>query len=308
MRIGTRGSELALTQASLVAEQLRALRPGLEVELVTITTTGDRIQDRSLSQIGGKGLFVKEIEKALLDGEVDLAVHSAKDLPAEQPPGLIISAVTRREDPRDVLVSRHGLGLDELPRGAAVGTSSLRRAAQIKHYRTDLELVPLRGNVGTRLRKLEEMSLDAVILAAAGLARMGWLDRVTEYLPEEICLPSAGQGALALETRAEDAEVIRIVSGLADPDAVAAISAERAFLARLEGGCQVPVGALARMDGQVLVLKGLIADVEGRRLVRGSTQGKPREAARIGLDLAETLLASGGEEILSNLRVGGVGT
>lgn len=275
------------------------------MELVTIVTTGDRIQDRALSAVGGKGLFVKEIETALLNGEIDLAVHSAKDLPAEEVGGLVIGAVTRRGDPRDAVVSRDDLPLDRLPRGAKVGTSSLRRAAQLRHYRPDLEIIPVRGNVDTRLGKLEAMELDAVILAAAGLQRLGLGRRVAEFLSPAICLPAVGQGALAIQIRAEDGEVAGRLAPLNHGPTATAVTAERAFLEELEGSCQVPIGALATLEGDALALEGVLADGDGGRLVRDRIAGSAAAAGDLGRRLARSVLTRGGAAILADLKKGG---
>lgn len=299
--IATRGSKLALAQARWVAGRLAALRPGLEVELKVIKTKGDKITDVPLAAVGGKGLFVKEIEEALLAGRAQLAVHSMKDVPAELPPGLVIAGVSPREDVRDVLVSRRWGSLEELPPGARVGTSSLRRRAQLLARRPDLEVVPLRGNVETRLRKLDEQGLDAVILAAAGLARLGLEQVATQYLPVETLLPAVGQGALGLECREDDAATRELVAALADPAAAAAVEAERAFLGRLEGGCQVPIAAHAVLEGDRLWLRGLVADLEGRRLVRAQGRAPRAEAAALGRQVAEEVLESGGREILAQV-------
>jgi hydroxymethylbilane synthase len=299
--IATRGSKLALAQARWVAGRLAALRPGLEVELKVIKTKGDKITDVPLAAVGGKGLFVKEIEEALLAGRAQLAVHSMKDVPAELPPGLVIAGVSPRQDVRDVLVSRRWGSLEELPPGARVGTSSLRRRAQLLARRPDLEVVPLRGNVETRLRKLDEQGLDAVILAAAGLARLGLEQVATQYLPVETLLPAVGQGALGLECREDDAATRELVAALADPAAAAAVEAERAFLGRLEGGCQVPIAAHAVLEGDRLWLRGLVADLEGRRLVRAQGRAPRAEAAALGRQVAEEVLESGGREILAQV-------
>lgn len=304
--IGTRGSQLALWQANHVAERLRAAFAGLSVRLETIKTTGDRILDVPLAAIGGKSLFVKEIEEALLEGRVDLAVHSMKDVPVDLPPGLIIAAVTEREDPSDVLISRTGARLKDLPSGARVGTSSLRRQAQLLHCRPDLAVVGLRGNLDTRIRKLDSEGLDAIVVAAAGVKRLGWMDRISEFLSPDVCLPAIGQGALGIE--------IRVPSGWGDagaPWAVTAamalldhagthtaVRAERAFLRRLGGGCQVPFAAHAQIAEARLVLRGLVATPDGRRLVRGERGGTTDECEAVGTALAEDLLARGAAEIL----------
>ncbi|MBW2057139.1 MAG: hydroxymethylbilane synthase [Deltaproteobacteria bacterium] len=301
LRIGTRGSELALRQAELVRERLVRLHPGLAAELVTVKTKGDIILDVPLARVGGKGLFVKEIENALLDGRIDLAVHSMKDVPTSIPPGLVLGCVASREDPSDALVSRTGQRLNELPLGARIGTSSLRRQAQLLHFRPDFEVVPLRGNLQTRLRKMEEQGLHAIVLASVGLRRMGLDHMIAETIPTEICLPAIGQGVLSVETRAEDGTVNRAVSSLNDPETATAMKAERAFLRRLEGGCQVPIAAYAWPSRGGLEMEGMVASLDGKRLIRQRTWGREQEAEALGLDLAETILSMGGDRILSEI-------
>jgi hydroxymethylbilane synthase len=299
--IGTRGSKLALWQAEWIQSRLKAIAPDLVVTLQTIKTSGDRFTDVPLAMIGGKGLFVKEIEDALLKGEIDLAVHSMKDVPTVLPDRLEILCVPPREDPRDVLISRDHVTLDRLPGGARVGTSSLRRQSQLLHHRPDLRIEMLRGNLDTRLRKLKEGQYDAIVLAAAGLRRMGWLDQVTEYLPPEVSLPAIGQGALGIEGRGDDRFVRDLVKQLDDPPTRTAVTAERALLARLEGGCQVPIAAHAELTGATLTVDGLIASVDGRRLLRERIDGPAAEAQALGTRLAERLLARGGEQILAEI-------
>jgi hydroxymethylbilane synthase len=286
-----------------VAERLRAAFPGLTVELETIKTTGDKILDVPLARVGGKALFVKEIEEALLDRRVDLAVHSMKDVPTDLPVGLDIVAITEREDPLDVLISRTGGRFTDLPRGGRVGTSSLRRQAQLLHHRPDLTIVPLRGNLDTRLRKLDSEGLDAIVLAAAGVKRLGWTDRITEVLSPDICLPAIGQGALGIEMREPRAEcrepsAAEIIGALDHPETRAAILAERAFLRRLEGGCQVPFAAHARISRDRVLIRGLVATPDGKQLVAGEHHGLLREAEAAGIALAEDLLGRGAAEIL----------
>ena len=299
--IGTRGSKLALWQAEWVHARLRQLEPGLSVSLKRIKTSGDKILDTPLATIGGKGLFVKEIEDALLRGEIDLAVHSMKDVPTRLPEGLEILSIPEREDPRDALISRDGVTLDRLAAGSRIGTSSLRRQAQLLNARPDLSIQMLRGNVDTRIRKLEAREYDGIILAAAGLRRLGWTDRVTEYLSPDVCLPAIGQGALALEGRADDAFVREATARLEHRPTRLAVTAERALLERLEGGCQVPIAAYATIDDDVLTMNALVAGVNGHRLVRDSIQGSVNEAHRLGITLAERLLARGGDEILREI-------
>ena len=299
--IGTRSSKLALWQAEWVHARLRELEPGLSVSLKRIKTTGDKILDTPLAAIGGKGLFIKEIEDALRRGEIDLAVHSMKDVPTHVPEGLEILAIPEREDPRDVLVSRGGIAFDQLGAGARIGTSSLRRQAQLLHVRPDLSIQILRGNVDTRLRKLEAGEFEGIILAAAGVRRLGWTDRVTEYLSPDFCLPAIGQGALALEGRASDAFMRDVAARLDHQPTRLAVTAERALLERLEGGCQVPIAAHATISGETLTMTALVASVNGRRLIRDSIQGLAQAAHRLGIELAERLLAQGGDEILREI-------
>jgi hydroxymethylbilane synthase len=301
LRIGTRGSLLALQQSNWVRDELMRHWPGLTVELQVIKTTGDKILDVPLAKVGGKGLFVKEIEDALEAEEVDVAVHSMKDVPAELPDGLIIAAIPCREDPRDVLVARGVRSLDEIPREAKVGTSSLRRAAQLKALRPDLRVETLRGNLDTRLRKAEEGVFDAVILAAAGLHRMGWQARITQYLDPERFLPAVGQGALGIEARADDAEVLALLTPLHHRETTVAVTAERSFLAELQGGCQVPIGGHARITGEYVYLDGLIASVDGVTLLRQSGQAPWAEANPLGRRIAQELLAAGGRTILDEV-------
>ena len=299
--IGARGSRLAVWQAEWVQARLKELAPELTVTLQRIKTSGDKILDVPLAAIGGKGLFVKEIEEALLREEIDLAVHSMKDVPTTLPDGLSILCVPAREDPRDVLISRDSCSLDQLPKGSRIGTSSLRRQAQLLHYRPDLHIELLRGNLDTRLRKLHNGEYDAIVLAAAGLMRMGWSNKVTEYLPPEVSLPAIGQGALGLEGRRNDRFVQILVEKLEHGPTRTAVMAERALLKRLEGGCQVPIAAHATVKGDTLIMDGLIASMEGQRLIRDTIQGAASEAQSLGIQLAEKLLAQGGDRILNEI-------
>jgi hydroxymethylbilane synthase len=301
IKIGSRGSALALAQAGWVKRTLE--QSGVSVDIIVIKTTGDRFVDRTIQFLGGKGVFTKEIEEALLAGEIDLAVHSMKDLPAELPEGLAIAAVPEREDPRDVVVSRNNVRLDHLPKGASVATGSLRRKAQILNYRSDLSLVPIRGNVDTRLRKLETEPLDAIVLAAAGLKRLGRQDRISEYLSPNICLSAVAQGALAIETRADEASR-QAVAFMNHDSSFLEVAAERAFLRKLGGGCHVPVAARATVDVALINLTGLIADTDGRRICRGSISGPTVEAVAVGTALAERLLRDGAGEMLGGLTTG----
>lgn len=301
IKIGTRGSALAVWQAEWVRSQLLALHPEYEVELVKIKTTGDKIQDVPLAQVGGKGLFVKEIETALLEGRVDLAVHSMKDMPAELPPGLCIGAVPERENPLDVLISRNGHAFKDLPEGARVGSSSLRRCAQARHARPDITVHSLRGNLDTRLRKLETEGLDAIVLAAAGVKRLGLKDRITEYLPETIMLPAIGQGALSIEIREEDETIHSLTVAMDHRDTRLAVETERAFLARLEGGCQVPIAGHAKVTESSIVLTGLVAEVDGSLLLRETISGPLDQGEKLGVEMADRLLEKGAREILENV-------
>jgi hydroxymethylbilane synthase len=306
IKIGTRRSPLALWQSSSVRSSLEKQFPSLRVELVGIKTQGDKILDVPLAKVGGKGLFVKEIEEALLSKEVDLAVHSMKDVPTDLPSGLHLAAILRREDPGDVLISRGKIRLAELKGNAVIGTSSLRRQAQVKNYRPDLETRSLRGNLGTRLRKLEEDGLDGIILAAAGLKRMGWMDRVTETIPYEICLPAIGQGAIGIETRRDDQRTHELIDFLRHPATSACVLAERALLKKLQGGCQVPIAAHGEIDQGRLRLEGLVASVSGDRLIRDRVSGPAEEAEALGIKLAERLLSAGADEILREIYQTGV--
>ena len=301
LRIGTRGSQLALFQANWVKDQLVRTHPGLKVTLIKIKTTGDKIQDAPLAKIGGKGLFVKEIEEALIQRRIDLAVHSIKDVPTEFPKSLHLSVITKREDPRDVLISRNGTALKDLPQGAKIGTSSLRRQAQLLHFRNDLELIPLRGNLDTRLKKLITMNLDGIVLALAGVKRLGLEERISEIIPINISLPAIGQGALGIETRMDDRVVEDQIRFLNDPHSSIAVTAERAFLKKLEGGCQVPIAAFAQKVGSTLQIDGLVGTIDGKRLIRHHLEGPIEEAEPLGTQLAEILLAKGAKEILDEV-------
>jgi len=299
--IGTRGSKLALRQSLMVKEALENLWEGLEVELSIIKTTGDKITDVPLAKVGGKGLFVKEIEDALLAGSVDLAVHSMKDVPAELPSGLIIGAIPKREDPRDVLVSVSYRSLMDLPQGAVVGTSSLRRTVQIRMLRPDLKVETLRGNLDTRLRKVKEGLFDAVILAAAGIHRMGWHEVIAEYLDPQEFLPAVGQGALGIEIREDDREIAELVSKIHDKTTAFSVTAERSFLRELEGGCQVPIGCHCFVENGTVRLVGMIASLDGATVVRDEIKGRLDEGEMLGRKLAQELRRKGGEEILKSI-------
>jgi len=304
LRIASRGSELALWQSRAVEAALRAADPSLEVRIDVIKTTGDRIQDVPLAKIGDKGLFTKELDAALLAGDADLAVHSLKDVPTRLPDGLALAAVTVREDPRDVVLLAPGRtgGLNALPPAARVGTSSLRRRAQLQALRPDLEVLDLRGNLNTRLAKLDRGDYDAIILAAAGVRRLGWEDRISESLDPGQWLPAVGQGALAVVCRADRADVLERLFALHDPHTAACTNAERALLRALEGGCQVPIGALGRVDGDRLVLDGMVADTDGTRILRVQESGPVDDAPAIGQRAADALLERGAGEVLASVR------
>jgi hydroxymethylbilane synthase len=302
IRIGTRGSQLALWQARWIHGALLHLDASVSVDLIIIKTKGDKILDVPLANVGGKGLFVKEIEEALLDGSIDVAVHSMKDMPAEIPAGLTIGAIPLRANPLDAFVSNAYDSLTALPRGARVGTSSLRRSAQLQHLRPDLDIQPLRGNLDTRLKKLDTTDLDAIILAAAGLERLGLGNRANAYLPETIMLPAVGQGALCVETRDRHEPISSLVAALDHADTHAAVTAERAFLCRLEGGCQVPIAAHAKIKGKQLQISGLVAEPDGSRVITSDTQGPSEQAESLGLNLAEMLIARGADDILERLQ------
>ncbi len=301
IRIATRESLLALWQAEYVATALKNAHPGLEVELVKMKSQGDKILDTPLAKIGGKGLFVKELEEGMLRGSADIAVHSMKDVPMELPEGLHLPVICPREDPRDAFVSNSCSNFDELPQGAVVGTSSLRRQAQLLMKRPDLTIKFLRGNVQTRLRKLDDGEYDAIILASAGLKRLELGERITQTLDIDIILPAVGQGAVGIETRADDDEVNLLLAPLNDPRTQARVLAERAMNRTLEGGCQVPIAGYAELDHGVIVLQGLVGSVDGKRIVRGNVSGYPENAEELGTALGEDLLARGADEILAEV-------
>ncbi|MBX6365064.1 MAG: hydroxymethylbilane synthase [Gemmatimonadetes bacterium] len=304
LRLGTRGSALALWQARHVKERLEAAHPGLLVDIVILHTTGDRITDVPLAKIGDKGLFTKELDRALDSGQVDLCVHSLKDVPTRMPDGLALGAILEREDPRDAYVPGQGSAprLADLPPGARVGTSSLRRRAQLLHARPDLQVLDLRGNLDTRLARLADGAFDAVILALAGLRRLGHEDAVGEVLGPPDWLPAVGQGALAVAIREGDAATAGFVAVLDHPPTRAAVAAERAFLRTLEGGCQIPIGAIADVAGDSLALDGFVASLDGREYLRSSIAGPAAEGSRLGRRLAETLLADGAHRVLAEVR------
>ena len=300
--IGTRGSKLALWQAHWVKSEIEKNHPELTVELSVIKTKGDKILDVPLAKVGGKGLFVKEIEDALLSGKIDLAIHSMKDVPAEIPEGLTIGAIPLRENPQDVILSRNNLKLMDLPKQAKVGTSSLRRSSQIRKIRPDLEILPLRGNIDTRLRKLDEGEFDAIVLAAAGVRRLGFADRISEYLPPEKVLPSVGQGALCIEIRLADPRIEAIVRTMDHSDTNTVVSGERAFLHRLEGGCQIPIAAHGKVDGKDFTMTGLVADLTGETIIKETLTGPREDSVALGIALADRLLARGAKTILDQVK------
>lgn len=301
IRIATRASKLALWQAEWVASEIMKKHPGADATLVKIKTTGDKILDVPLAMVGGKGLFTKEIEEALLNKDAELAVHSLKDVPTIFPNGLHLAAVPKREDPRDALISRAGVPFKDLPKGAKIGTSSLRRKAQLLSMRPDFKIEDLRGNIDTRLRKVKEGVYDAIILAGAGLKRLGWANEITEYLDPEVMLPAIGQGALGIETRTDDKATNALVSFFNDPATETAVRAERALLRRLEGGCQVPIAAHGAISGKTLRLTGLVASIDGTKIIKDMIEGPTADAERMGVELAERLLTKGALAILSEL-------
>ena len=299
--IGSRGSQLALWQANWVKSELERLHDNVDIDIRIIATSGDIIQDVPLAKIGGKGLFVKEIEEALLANEIDLAVHSMKDVPMELPTELGISVITKRENPLDVLISKNGEKLADLPQGATIGTSSLRRSSQLLKYRGDFKIHPLRGNVDTRLRKVEEGKYDAILLASAGLNRLGWANRITEEISPDILLPAMGQGALGIETRLDDTKIYDLISTLNHEQTHYAVSAERSLVGRLDGGCQVPIGAYARVEKGLITLKGLVASLDGEIIYKLENVGPVDDAINIGQELGAQLLKMGANEILEKL-------
>lgn len=311
--IATRGSKLAMWQANWIKTELAKKNPGSKIELKKIKTTGDKILDVPLAKVGGKGLFVKEIEEALLKKTADLAVHSMKDVPADLPEGLHLASICKREDPRDAFLSRaqgsgfRVQGFKNLPEGASVGTSSLRRSCQLLNIRPDLKITQLRGNLDTRIRKLDEGQFDAIIVAVAGVKRLGMAERITEALDPDISLPAIAQGAIGIECRTDDEFINKLLEPLNHPETSVCVRAERAFLKKLEGGCQVPIAAHARLIGQLstlncqLVIDGLVGNVTGDKIISGSKGGKPEDAEQLGIELAEELLSKGAGEILAEV-------
>ncbi|MDZ5712379.1 hydroxymethylbilane synthase [Jeotgalibacillus haloalkalitolerans] len=300
--VGSRRSKLAITQTKWVIEQLKALEPGTEFEIKEIVTKGDQIQNVKLSKVGGKGLFVKEIEQAMIDGEIDMAVHSMKDMPAELPEGLIIGSIPVREDPRDALISKNNETLAELPAGAIVGTSSLRRGAQILAVRPDLKVEWIRGNIDTRLKKLETENFDAIILAAAGLSRMGWSkDVVSEFLSPEDCLPAIGQGALSIECRETDTELRELLNRFSDQETAQTVTAERTFLHKMEGGCQVPIAGYATQIEDGVSLTALVASPDGKKVYKEVIRGN--DPIEVGLKAAEILTEQGAKALIDQVKL-----
>lgn len=298
LKIGTRGSKLALTQTNFVADKLKKAIPDAEIEIIVIKTSGDIMQDVSLLTIGGQGVFVKEIEEALLSNKIDLAVHSMKDVPGDIPEGLTFAAILKREDIRDVLVSRNNIKLEFMPKGAKIGTGSQRRGAQIKAMLPDINIVPLRGNIDTRLKKIETENLTGVILAAAGMKRMGLAERITQFLPVETMLPAVGQGALGLQIRKADVELAKACAALNDVTTAGEVAAERAFLRALGGGCRLPIGAFGKLDGQMLTLEGMVAAPNGSTMIREKISGTMKDAEEMGKKLAEIVLEKGGQRLM----------
>lgn len=301
LRIATRKSPLAMWQAEHVARLLRQAHPGLEVELIGMSTQGDKILDTPLAKIGGKGLFVKELEQGMLEGRADIAVHSMKDVPVELPEGLHLAVIMEREDPRDAFVSNRYHRLDELPEGAVVGTSSLRRQCQLADRRPDLKIAPLRGNVNTRLRKLDDGEFDAIILATAGLKRLGFQQRITSYIETEESLPAIGQGAIGIECRSDDERVNALIRPLHDPETDCCVRAERAMNHRLMGGCQVPIAGFAVMNHDKLFMRGLVGEPDGSRIMRAEISGPTADAEALGIAVAEDLLGQGADQVLKHL-------
>jgi hydroxymethylbilane synthase len=301
--IGSRGSQLALWQANWVKSELERIHRGVEVKIKVITTSGDKIQDVPLAKIGGKGLFVKEIEEALLSKEVDIAVHSMKDVPMKLPEELHISVITKRENPLDALISKNGEKLADLPIGSFIGTSSLRRSSQLLKYRSDFKIGALRGNVDTRLKKLEDGKYDAILLATAGLNRLGWTNKITEEVSHDILLPAMGQGALGIETHRDDFIAQGMISSLDDKLSHSAVNAERAMVGALDGGCQVPIGSYATVDNNLITLRGLVASLDGKKIYKHIKTGPVDDAINIGHALGVQLLSMGADKVLKSLSL-----
>lgn len=300
--VGSRGSRLALIQSELVISELKKHYPQIDFKIKKIKTIGDKILDKTLNKIGGKGLFVKEIETALLKGEIDMAVHSMKDVPSEFPKGLQISAITKRKDVRDILITKEGNSFNELKQGAKIGTSSLRREAQLRGLRKDLNIVPIRGNVETRINKIKEMDLDGVILAAAGLIRLGLEDRISESFSPYDIVPAVGQGALGIETREDDSLIKEMVSKINDDSTSLAVKGERRFMTILNGGCHVPVGGFAYIEDEKLKMIGMVSSIDGQRIIKAYGEDEVQNYGKLGSKIAEEVLSRGGREILQELE------
>ena len=301
LRIATRKSQLALWQAEFIKAQLQHFHPQLQVELIGITTQGDKILDVPLAKIGGKGLFVKELEQAMLDGRADIAVHSMKDVPMEFPEGLGLPVICEREDPSDAFVSNHYANLNDLPQGAYVGSSSLRRQLQVRQARPDLVIKDLRGNVNTRLAKLDDGEYDAIILASAGLMRLEFHDRIRSRLSDTVCLPAGGQGAVGVECRNDDAEVQALLAPLHHQDTTDRVMAERALNRHLQGGCQVPIACFAELEGDQLWLRGLVGSLDGKQVLRAQLRKHRSQAEKLGIEVADLLLTQGAGKILADV-------
>ncbi len=305
VRIATRRSPLALWQAEYVRSSLIALHPGIKVELVKMVTQGDKILDTPLAKVGGKGLFVKELEVGMLQGDADIAVHSMKDVPVEFPEGLHLGAICQREDPRDAFVSNEQADIKALPQGAIVGTSSLRRQCQIRAWRPDLQIKDLRGNVNTRLSKLDHSEYDAIILASAGLIRLGFKERIRQYLDTDISLPAVGQGAVGIECRVDDERINQLIAPLNHEATKTCVIAERAMNQRLEGGCQVPIAGYAQLEYGQIKMRGLVGRPDGKQVIRGNIEGSAKNAEQLGRMLADDLLSRGAKEILQEVYSSG---
>ncbi len=301
--VGSRDSVLAMWQTKFVVEQLMAVTDQYEFEIVSLKTKGDKILDVSLAKIGDKGLFTKELEVGLLQGEIDFAVHSMKDMPTVLPEGLQISSLLKRHNPADVLISEKYDSFAALPQGAKVGTSSLRRKAQLLHARPDLDIHDVRGNLQTRMRKMREENFDGIILAAAGVERLDWHDQITEELSYDICLPAVSQGVIGVETRTDDPEIIALVQLVNDAQTASCVAAERALLKSLEGGCQIPIGAYAQLEGDTVVLQGLVGSLDGKTIIRDEISGPAAQSEQLGRQLAQRLSEQGGQAILEEIRM-----
>lgn len=303
IRIGSRDSVLAMWQTRFVIEQLQQVTDAYEFEIISLKTKGDKILDVSLAKIGDKGLFTKELEVGLLQGEIDFAVHSMKDMPTVLPEGLQISSLLKRHNPADVLISEKYQSFAELPQGAKVGTSSLRRKAQLLHARPDLDIHDLRGNLQTRMRKMQEENFDGIILAAAGVERLDWHDKITEELSYDICLPAVSQGVIGVETRVDDSEIIALVQLVHDVQTASCVTAERALLKSLEGGCQIPIGAYAQLKDDMVLLQGLVGSLDGKTIIRDEISGPAAQSEQLGQQLAQRLSEQGGQAILEEIRM-----